>query len=175
MSERALVLLAEDNEDHVLLIRRAFKRAGLLNPLHVVSNGEEAIEYLAGVGAYANRAEYPLPTLLLLDLKMPRKDGFQVLDWIRSHPGMQRLRVVVLTTSSDLRDVNVAYRMGANSFLVKPDDFDKIVSLVQIFKQYWLAADKAPDVSRSIEEEPWPPRLNPKLGGNEMKSPEGTD
>src|SRR5262245_62174456 len=82
-SAQGVILLAEDREDEVMLLRRAFAQANFLNPLHVVSNGEEAIAYLQGEGKYANRAEYPLPTLVLLDLKMPRKDGFEVLHWIR--------------------------------------------------------------------------------------------
>src|SRR6266566_5950637 len=99
MPGRGVILLAEDNEDHILLIQRAFTQAGLLNPLYVVRDGEQAIAYLKGGGEYANRDQHPLPELLLLDLKMPRKNGFEVLGWIRSDPGLRPLRVVVLTTS----------------------------------------------------------------------------
>src|SRR6266480_4275505 len=106
-----VILLAEDREDEVMLLRRAFAKAKFLNPLHVVANGEEAIAYLQGEGKYASRDEYPLPSLLLLDLKMPRKDGFQVLDWIRHQPELSALRVVVLTSSDAIRDVNLAYSM----------------------------------------------------------------
>src|ERR1051326_7062364 len=119
MPDNSVILLAEDREDDVLLIRRAFNKANLLNPLHVVQDGEEAIAYLKGEGQYANRAEYPLPSLLLLDLKMPRKNGFEVLQWIRQQPSLSALRVVVLTSSSEIQDVNMAYRLGSNSFLVK--------------------------------------------------------
>src|SRR5229473_2661647 len=87
--EEAVILLAEDREDEVLLLRHAFAKAGFLNPLQVVPNGEEAIHYLQGEGKYANRDEYPLPALVLLDLKMPRKDGFEVLQWIRQQPGLR--------------------------------------------------------------------------------------
>src|SRR5258705_8683596 len=116
MPDQAVILLAEDREDDIALIRKAFARAYVLNPLQVVRDGEEAIAYLSGEGKYSNRAEYPLPDLLLLDLKMPRIDGFEVLKWIREQPGLSALRVVVLTSSEDIRDVNVAYRLGANSF-----------------------------------------------------------
>ena len=81
---------------------------------------EEAVDYLSGLGKYSNRAEYPLPSLILLDIKMPGLDGLEVLRWVRSQPGLKTIRVVMLTTSSDIRDVNTAYQLGANSFLTKP-------------------------------------------------------
>src|SRR2546430_6989906 len=143
-----VILLAEDNENHVLLIRRAFEQASLVNPLHVVANGEEAINYLKGEGKYANRAEYPLPCLLLLDLKMPRKNGFEVLEWLREQPNLSSMRVVVLTTSEELRDVNRAYRLGANSFLTKPVDFRDFVQLRAAIKGYWIWLRRAPGVQR---------------------------
>lgn len=154
MIESAVILLAEDDEDHILLIRRAFKKARLLNPLHVVRNGDETIAYLQGTGCYANRAEYPLPALLLLDLRMPRKNGFEVLEWIRSHPGLRALRVIVLTTSEEMRDVNLAYQLGANSFLTKPADFEKFVNVIQALQGYWLWITKAPEVTRAEWGEP---------------------
>ena len=144
----AVILLAEDREDEVMLMRRAFTKANFLNPLHVVSNGEEAIAYLQGEGKYANRDEYPLPSLLLLDLKMPRKNGFEVLQWIREQPGLSALRVVVLTASDEIRDVNRAYQLGANSFLVKPVDFAHFVEVTQALKGYWLWMSKEPEISR---------------------------
>src|SRR6266850_4379035 len=119
MSDQAVILLAEDREDDIVLVRRAFAKAYVLNPLQIVRDGEELVAYLKGEGKYANRAEYPLPDLLLLDLKMPRMDGFQVLEWIRQQPGLSNLRVVVLTSSENMRDVNRAYQLGANSFMVK--------------------------------------------------------
>src|SRR5438477_12877403 len=120
MPHISVILLAEDREDDVLLIRRAFNKANLLNPLHLVHDGDEAIAYLKGEGQFANRAEYPLPSLLLLDLKMPRRDGFEVLQWVREQSSLKALRVIVLTSSEHIQDVNRAYDLGANSFLVKP-------------------------------------------------------
>src|SRR4051794_26679926 len=117
--EQAVILLAEDREDDILLIRKAFARAYIHNPLQVVRDGEEALAYLQGQGRYGNRDEYPLPELLLLDLKMPRMNGFEVIKWIRQQPGLSALRIVVLTSSDSIRDVNTAYRLGANSFMVK--------------------------------------------------------
>jgi len=148
VSEQAIILLAEDREDDILLIRRAFKQGGINNPLHVVRDGEQAVAYLKGEGRFFNREEYPVPDLLLLDLKMPRMDGFEVLRWIRKQPGLSSLRVVMLTSSEDIRDVNVAYRMGANSFMVKPMDFENVVELGKVLRDYWLKLDKAPETSR---------------------------
>lgn len=148
MSERAVILLAEDEEDDVLLIKRAFQQASIFNPLFVVWNGEEAINYLKGTGKYANRAEYPLPDLLLLDLKMPRVDGFQVLEWIRQQPGLKGLRILVLTSSDQIRDANKAYQLGANSFLVKPLDFENVIELSRLIWNFWLVASKTPESFR---------------------------
>src|SRR5204863_7172656 len=117
----------DDSEEDILLIRKAFEKALILNPIYAVKSGEEAISYLQGKGAYSNRDEYPLPDLLLLDLKMPGVDGFQVLRWIRQDPGLRLLRVLVFTSSDQLRDVNQAYQLGANSFMVKPADFQNFV------------------------------------------------
>ncbi len=148
MAEHAVILLAEDEEDYVLLIRRAFEQAKIPNPLYVVWNGQEAISYLKGEGKYANREEYPLPDLFLLDLKMPRVNGFEVLRWVRAQPGLAPLRVLVLTSSDEIRDVNEAYKLGANSFLVKPMDFQDFTQLSRLILDFWLKASKSPDTFR---------------------------
>jgi CheY-like chemotaxis protein len=157
MPDQAVILLAEDNPDDIVLIRKAFQRGNLSNPLHIVRDGEEAIAYLMGEEKYANRAEYPLPDLLLLDLKMPRVDGFEVLRWIRRQPGLSALRVVVLTSSDHIRDVNEAYHLGANSFLVKPMEFEHITETIDMLKRYWLRLSKAPEISRPPKKKISPP------------------
>src|SRR6185436_2235354 len=124
-----LILIAEDNEDHVILLRRALQKGALLNPIFVVNDGEETVAYLKGEGKYADRYEYPLPALLLLDLKMPKKNGFEVLEWIRQQPGLRRLRVVVLTTSDSPDDIDRAYELGANAFMVKPLERQQFLEL----------------------------------------------
>jgi CheY-like chemotaxis protein len=149
MSERALILLVEDNADDAALLRRAFIKARVMNPLHLARTGEEAIAYLGGSGRYANRSEFALPSLVLLDLKMPGMDGFDVLRWIRQDPTLKALRVVVLSSSDDMRDVNTAYKLGANSFLIKPADFDRFVEISQALNGYWIWMDKAPDIEKS--------------------------
>ena len=127
-------MVVEDNDDDALLITRAFQRAGVGNPLRILTDGAEAIAYLTGEPPYGNRAEHPLPGLVLLDLKLPMTDGFEVLKWIRRQPEFAKLCVVVLTASDQIHDANQAYLLGATSFLVKPLDF-------------WNAAD----LSRAIE------------------------
>ena len=147
-SDQAMFLLVEDSESDVILIRRAFQKGNIVNPLHVVKNGDDAICYLKGEGVYSNRAEYPLPDLVLLDLKLPGRDGFEVLRWIRQQPELKALRVVVLTSSDRIQDVNLAYQLGANSFLVKPVDFERFVEISQALKGYWIWLSKAPEISR---------------------------
>src|SRR4051812_8405217 len=120
MTDSPVILLAEDREDDGIIIRNAFARTTFPYRLTVVRDGEEAVAYLEGAGAYADRARYPFPSVLLLDLKMPRKDGFEVLDWIRGRAEFSSLRVVVLTSSKLTSDINQAYERGAKSFLVKP-------------------------------------------------------
>ena len=154
-SEQPVILLADDRDDDVEIVRRALQMAGIDLPLQVVSDGEEAIAYLNGEGKFANRAEYPLPDLFLLDLKMPQKSGFEVLEWVRKHPTLAPLRTIVLTTSDQASDVNRAYALGANSFLTKPLDFLDFRDTLQIMINYWLTKARAPRVSR-------PPRQRPK-------------
>jgi len=152
MTHQGLILIAEDREDDVILIRRSLQKAGVSNPLHVVQNGDAVLSYLKGEAEFADRDQFPLPTLLLLDLKMPRTDGFEVLRWIREQPGLKALRVIVLTSSEDIRDVNKAYELGANSFLVKPMEFENFVGMSKFLGEYWLRTDLAPAVFRPPEQ-----------------------
>jgi CheY-like chemotaxis protein len=148
MLEEAIILLVEDRGDDILVVLRAFEHAGLKNRVIVCRDGEEAIQYLNGDGVFANRKEYPLPDLILLDLKMPKIDGFGVLRWLKSHPQLKRIVTVVLTLSSELKDVNAAYQLGANSFMVKPDDFSNVAAMSKVLKDYWLLGNKAPSIVR---------------------------
>jgi CheY-like chemotaxis protein len=146
--QEPLILLVEDRDNDVLMLRRSFQKAGISNPIQVVRDGEEAISYLAGTGKFSDRVEFPLPELILLDLKMPRVDGFEVLQWIRSQRNFSGIRMVVLSSSDSIQDVNLAYKLGANSFLVKPTDFNSFVELSDFISQYWFVLSKSPEVSR---------------------------
>lgn len=132
------ILLAEDDENDIFLMGRAFDRAGIPNPLFVVRNGQEAIDYLAGAGDYAQRDKHPLPGLMLLDLKMPWMDGFDVLKWLRSQPQFDTLPVVVLTSSKLQADVDQSRQLGVYDYRVKPHGFEDLVRLLDDVRKCWL-------------------------------------
>jgi CheY-like chemotaxis protein len=140
------ILLVEDDENDVLLIQRAFKRVGLLNPLQVVRHGDDAVAYLEGTGVFADRRQYPYPAFVLLDLKLPRRAGLEVLRWVKERSGLKRIPIVVLTSSKDDADVSSAYDLGVNSYLVKPVQFDKLIELVKSMDMYWLVLNEHPQV-----------------------------
>ena len=126
-------------------MQRAFRKANLTHPLHVARDGQEAIDYMSHQGKFADATQYPAPTLMLLDLKMPRKNGFEMLEWLRQQPVLKRTVAVVLSSSSEREDINRAYDLGANSYLVKPGDFQTLVNLVTKLASYWLAANQNSD------------------------------
>jgi CheY-like chemotaxis protein len=152
--------LVEDREDDVVLVLRSFEKAGIKNPVQVARDGGEAIAYLSGQGKYSDRVRYPLPQLILLDLKLPGTDGFEVLRWIRTDSQLPGLRVVVLTSSDNIRDVNLAYALGANSFLVKPMDLSRFVELSSLITDTWFNWSKTPTPGGSVPagEDHWNPR-----------------
>lgn len=138
MQHKGAILLVEDNEDDIFFMKRALKSAGVENPLQVATDGQQAIEYLQGEGKFSDRTEFPLPILVLLDLKLPYKNGHEVLRWIREQIEFEALVVIVLTTSRETSDIEKAYRIGANSYLVKPPGAPELVAIVNAFKQFWL-------------------------------------
>ena len=141
-----VILLAEDDPNDVLLIQRAFQRNHVANPVQVVRDGEEALAYLSGQAPFADRERHPLPVLMLMDLKMPRKSGLEVLEWVRQQPGLKRLPIIVLTSSNQSPDINRAYELGANSYLVKPAGFDSLLGLVKNVDMYWLILNEKPEL-----------------------------
>lgn len=143
------ILLVEDNYNDVLLIQRAFRKAKIEPPMSIVSDGDEAIAYLSKQGQYADTDRFPTPLLILLDLKLPRRSGLEVLAWIRQQPKLRRLLVVVLTSSQENSDLVQAYDLGANSYLVKPVKFQDFVKLIELIDAYWFQANQAPHLSAS--------------------------
>ena len=147
MSNLSPVLLAEDNPDDVFLVRRAFQETSALNPVHAVGNGDEAIQYLAGEGKYGDRAVFPFPALLLLDLKMPVKDGLEVLRWLHEHPEIPSKLPVVVLSSTDLpSEAQMAYARDIQACIVKPMSYSELREKIRILKDYWLdyEAEAAP-------------------------------
>jgi two-component system response regulator len=149
MDRLAHILLVEDNRMDVELTLDAFHEAKLLNTIHVASNGQEALDYLFGRGAYADRNKFPMPNLVLLDLKLPGIDGFEVLRQIKSTPILKRLPVVILTSSKEEGDRALSYDRGANSYLVKPVSFDGFMGVVRQIEGYWLSLNVAPPESET--------------------------
>ena len=137
MIENPIVLIVDDSEADVLLMRIVFERAGFVLPMHLARDGAEAISYLKGDGAYSDRKLFPLPTAMLLDLKMPRKNGFEVLTWIGQQPALKRLRIFVLSESSRPDDIRRAYDLGASSYLVKPSNLEGLMETAKILVA-WL-------------------------------------
>jgi CheY-like chemotaxis protein len=133
---RPVILLVDDNPHDVVLIRLAFRRVGIIDTIHLVKDGVEAMRYIKGEGAYADRHQFPTPTLLLLDLKMPQTSGFDVLGWIREQPELNNVVVVVMSGSEDDEDIERAYALGANSYLVKPTRFEEMVKMMESLKDY---------------------------------------
>jgi CheY-like chemotaxis protein len=144
MNNNTAILQVEDDPNDVLLVRRAFRRSHPNIQLQVVTDGEQAVEYLSGQGIYANRAEHPLPALVLLDLKLPRKSGLEVLGWIRSQASLRRLRVVMFTSSKRTDDVDTAADLGANAYMVKAVDFNDFTTMIETLGKFWLELAETP-------------------------------
>ncbi len=138
MNELSIILLVEDNADDVELIEYAFGKAGVANPLVALTDGDAAVAYLGGTGAYRDRARHPLPELILLDLKLPRRSGFEVLSFLRAQEATRLTPVVILTSSSQEEDIRRCYELGANSYLVKPVGHESLIELVRSLKTYWI-------------------------------------
>ena len=141
------ILLVEDNPDDVELTRIAFEEAKVANLLHVVSDGAEALDYLFARGKHADRDAAALPSLVLLDLNLPKVDGREVLQAIRANPATHKLPVVVLTTSAEPFDVEATYALGVNSYIRKPVDFEQFVWAVKQVGLYWLVLNQAPETT----------------------------
>lgn len=141
------VLLVEDNDVDALMVQRAFRKGEVKNALLVVDNGESAVALLSEREPRDDDSDDPLPALVLLDLKLPRLSGFEMLDWARSRPRLRGIPFVVLTSSEQDRDLARAYALGANSYLVKPVSFEGLLRTVEALDLYWLELNRAPRVA----------------------------
>lgn len=139
-----VILQVEDREEDVYLLKRAVQRAEVQVEIRAVIDGQQAIDYLSGRGPFADRQQFPLPYLILLDLKLPQKTGFDVLAWVRAQPALRTLIVIVLSSSIDEGDLEKAYQLGANAFLVKPSDLHTLVEMCRAMKLFWLTHNQPP-------------------------------
>lgn len=142
-----LVLLVEDDPADARLVQRAFHKANAGCQVSRLTNGDEAVAYLSGETPFDNRTQHPLPSLLLLDIKLPRRSGLEVLEWLRSRGNpLRRMPVVVLTSSKHSVDINRAYDLGANSYVAKPDTAAGLMEMAAAFRDYWLKLNEAPSL-----------------------------
>ena len=137
------ILQVDDDPNDVFLLRHAMKNVGVPNPIHVVNDGQQAVDYLAGTGKFADRGKFPFPCLVLLDLKLAYVMGLDVLRWIRQQCPTP-LVVIVLTASAEDEDIATAYRLGANAFLTKPSEASKLENIVKAIKDFWLTHNMLP-------------------------------
>lgn len=146
MEEYPTILLIEDNDTDIILIKRAFRKSYIANPLQVVKTYRDALKYIKGEGIFANRKEYPLPVLILLDLNLPDRSGLDFLKWIGEQKDYKKIPVIVLTGSQDDEDINKSYELGANSYIVKPVNFGRLIDMVKSLENYWFVLNKRPEV-----------------------------
>jgi CheY-like chemotaxis protein len=144
MSLRATILVVEDDPNDLFFLKRAFSAVRTQCGMQAVGDGAEAIDYLRGVDDYADRDRFPVPALILMDLKMPRVDGFEFLAWLRREPELKMIPVVVFSSSNQTRDVRRAYELGANSFIVKPQDTTMLPDMLKALASYWLEVCETP-------------------------------
>lgn len=152
MTNKLTILIAEDDENDVMMLTRALKKAGIIEPVYFVRDGEAAVEYLNGKGAYADRAAYPSPWLAIFDLKMPKKTGFEVLEWVRKEKSLERLPILIISSSEEERDIQEAQRLGASAYMVKPLSVDALAREIRTFYKFWR-----PTAGRYMSANPEPP------------------
>ena len=145
MNEKQTILLVDDSEDDIVLMKHAFQAAHFKPSVQTASDGEEAIAYLKGDGAWADRDEFPLPTVMLLDLNMPKANGFEVLAWVRTQPVLKRLTIIVFSASARAEDVERAYELGVNSYLVKPTTVAQLIAMMCSLRD-WLEYNHFPSL-----------------------------
>ena len=131
------ILIAEDDENDVIILERALRQAGFTNPFHVCRDGTEVVAYMRREGEFADPQRFPFPRLLITDLKMPRMDGLQVLKWLYEHPECNVIPRIVLTASQQTSDIQQAYKWGANSYLVKPGSYQRLTQMLKLLFEYW--------------------------------------
>jgi len=149
MDSEITILIAEDDPNDVMLLELAIRKNEITSPVRVVRDGEEAIEYLDGKGEYADRRKFPLPTVIITDVKMPRRSGLEVLEWVRQHPHYGIIPVLMLSGSRIEHDVVNAYKLGANTYFTKPSTLEELTDLIRLAHAYWSRSEHPPKTERS--------------------------
>jgi CheY-like chemotaxis protein len=168
----ATILLVDDDEDFLLFVEKAFRKIGVDGVLHKVSDGAEAIAYMMGEGKFADRSLYPYPTFIMTDLKMPRADGFAVLEFLQTNPEWSIIPSVVFSGSSDLDDIKKAYRLGASSYHIKPHSFEELSQRIKTLHDYWVTCE-TPEVDKTGRQ--LPTTSSGKLGARFSQTGDGSD
>jgi len=144
MDDSFTILIAEDDPNDVMLLELAIRKNGITNPVKVVRDGEEAIEYLEGKGRYKDREQFPFPSVIISDVKMPRRNGLEVVEWVRQHPTCSVVPILMLSGSRIQQDVLSAYKLGANSYFTKPGTVDELSELLRLAFEYWARCERPP-------------------------------
>ena len=142
MDEAFPILIAEDDENDVIILERALRQVGFQNPFYVCRDGAEVVSYIRGLGDFSDRAKFPFPRILITDLKMPKMDGLQLLKWLHDHPECNVIPRIVLTASRQVSDIQEAYKLGANSYLVKPGGYQQLTQMLKLVFNYWEMCEK---------------------------------
>jgi CheY-like chemotaxis protein len=146
-----VILLVDDSDSDIALLQQAFVKAGMQRPLHVVRDGVDAMSYLLGRGEFADRGLHPMPSILIIDVNMPRLNGLELLTWLHTQPEFSHLMIIVLTGDARIEAVNHAYHLGANSYLLKPIRHEELVDLVQCFYRYWVVHNNLPSPPAAVQ------------------------
>ena len=150
MNDKQTILLVDDSENDLLLMRAAFAKSGFDTPLQEVHSGEEAIAYLRGEGSFGDRSRFPIPVVILLDLNMPMKNGFDVLAWLKTQPTLRHLPIIILTASARPEDVDHAFELGASSYLVKPPNLGALTNMIRCLRD-WLSINHFPPLNEAVK------------------------
>lgn len=140
MTEPLIILLADSDPKAVTLLKRAFLRIGINAPVHASEDGEDVMEYLRGRGSYADRENFPFPRVLIMELDLPKRSGFEILKWLKTHPECGVIPTIILSSSRDPGDVTKAYQLGVNCYFAKTDDLDELSALVKLAADFWTQA-----------------------------------
>jgi CheY-like chemotaxis protein len=142
MDRNLTILIAEDSEDDALFLKRAFRKIGMTNAVQILTNGQDVIDYLRAEGKFEDRRQFPFPSVLFTDIKMPRVNGFEVLEWLRDHPECKVIPTIMFSSSGQPEDVERAYKLGANAYFIKPASLGELEEMLRYAYEFWARCAK---------------------------------